>query len=149
MFVTIDRAAIESAIRAEYARELTRDCWYTAVSRYGVLAVSESWDDCQDATMEYVNCAVDEDEEECLLAECAIRHATDSETVDALIKRELNYIAMSTRCLLADSIDELRQAVIDELLELGYQDSFIRFDSCAHYCHYYDGDMMFEVTPQF
>ena len=84
-----------------------------------------------------------------MLAECSIRPATDKEAIDALVNRELDYITMSTRCLLANSIDELRQAVIDELIELGYQDSFIRFDSCAHYCRYYDGDIMFEVTPQF
>lgn len=148
MFVTIDRAAIESAICNEYSAS-EREDWYAAESRYGTLTVSESWYDCQDAIMEYVNCAVDVDEEECLLAECAIRPATDSEIINALVERELDYITMSTRCLLANSIGELRQAVIDELLELGYQDSFIRFDSGDHYCRYYDGDMMFEVTPSF
>ena len=146
MFVTIDRAAIESAIRNEYSAS-KREGWYTAECRSGVLAVCDEWDDAQDAIMEYVD--MDEDEEECMLAECSIRPATDKEAIDALVNRELDYITMSTRCLLANSIDELRQAVIDELIELGYQDSFIRFDSCAHYCRYYDGDIMFEVTPQF
>lgn len=149
MFVTIDRAAIESAICNEYP-ESKRNGWYTAACRYGVLAVSESWDDVQDAVMEYAECgAKDDSDVECAFAECAIRPATDSEVIDALVERELDYIAMSTRCLLASSIDELRQAVIDELVELGYQNSFIRFDSCDHYCRYYDGDMMFDVTPQF
>lgn len=148
MFVTIDRAAMESAIRAEYS-VISRGSWVTAECRYGTLAVCDSWDEAEEAVMAYVGMAEDEDEEECMLAECSIRPATDKEAIDALVNRELGYVAMSTRCLLADSIDELRQAVIDELIELGYQDSFIRFDSCAHYCRYYDGDMMFEVTPQF
>lgn len=149
MFVTIDRAAIESAICNEYP-ESERYGWHTAECRYGVLAVSESWDECQDAVMDYAECgAQDDGDVECALAECAIRPATDSEVIDALVERELEYIAMSTRCLLANSADELRQAVVAELVELGYQDSFIRFDSCKHYCRYYDGDMMFEVTSQF
>lgn len=148
MFVTIDCAAMESAIAAEYS-SIDRDRWVTAECRYGVLAVCDEWDEAEEAVMAYVGMAEDEDDEECLLAECSIRPAAEKEVIDALVNRELGYIAMSTRCLLADSIDELRQAVIDELIELGYQDSFIRFDSCAHYCRYYDGDMKFEVTPQF
>lgn len=150
MFVTIDRAAIESAIRTEYSRELARGNWITAESRYGTLVVSESWDEAQDAIMEYAECgAEDEGDVECALAECAIRPATDSEVIDALVNRVLGDIAKSARCLLASSIDELHQAVIDELVELGYQNNFIRFDSCSHYCRYYDGDMRFEITPQF
>lgn len=148
MFVTIDRAAIESAICQEYSL-IDRDNWVTAECRYGTLAVCNSWDEAEEAVMAYVGIAADEEEEECMLAECSIRPATDKEAIDALVNRELRYVAMSTRCLLANSIDELRQAVINELIELGYQDSFIRFDSCAHYCRYYDGDIMFEVTPQF
>ena len=149
MFVTIDRAAIESAICQEYSAS-EREGWHTATCRYGVLAVSESWDDCQDAVMEYAKLnAEDEGDVEYALAECAILPSTDSGVINALVNRELCQVTWSTRCLLADSIDELRQAVIDELIELGYQDSFIRFDSCAHYCCYYDGDMKFEVTPRF
>ncbi len=148
MYVTIDRAAIESAIRNEYS-VISRDNWVTAECRYGTLAVYDNCDEAEEAVMAYVGMAEDKDEEECMLAECSIRPATDKEVIDALVSRELCYVAMSTRCLLANSIDELRQAIIDELIELGYQDNFIRFDSCAHYCRYYDGDMMFEVTPQF
>lgn len=148
MFVTIDRAAMESAIAAEHS-SIDRDRWVTAECCYGTLAVCDNWNEAEEAVMAYVGMAADEDEEECMLAECSIRPATDSEVIDALVNRELCYVSMSARCLLANSIDELRQAVIDELIELGYQDSFIRFDSCAHYCRYYDGDMMFEVTPQF
>ena len=149
MFVTIDRAAIESAICNEYSRELARGNWYAAESRYGVIAVSESWGDCQDAVMEYVERnAEDEGDEECLLAECGIRSATDSEVVNELVKRELVNVELGAQC--TDSIGQFKRQIMVELVALGYpEDGFIRFDDSEPCYHYYEGDMGFKVSPLF
>lgn len=148
MFVTIDRAAIESAICQEYSL-INRDYWVTAECRYGVLAVCDEWDDAQDAIMEYVERnAEDEDDEECLLAECSTRPATDQEVIDTLIKRELHNVELSAQC--ADSIGQFKRQILVELVALGYpEDGFIRFDDAEPCYHYYEGDMGFKVSPLF
>lgn len=61
MYVTIDRAAIESAICNEYTAS-EREGWYTAECRYGVLAVCDYWYDAQDAIMNYAERDVECDE---------------------------------------------------------------------------------------
>lgn len=148
MYVTIDRAAIESAISAEYS-SMNRDYWVTAECRYGVLAVCDEWDDAQDAIMEYVERnAEDEGGEEALLAECSTRHATDQEVIDALIKRELHNVELGAQC--ADSIGQFKRQIMVELVALGYpKDGFIRFDDAEPCYHYYEGDMGFKVSPLF
>lgn len=148
MFVTIDRSAIESAICNEYP-ESERYGWYTAVCRYGVLAVSESWDDCQDAIMDYAERgAEDENDVECQLAECGIRTATDTEVINALIKRELHNVELGAQC--TDSIGQFKRQILVELVALGYpEDGFIRFDDAEPCYHYYEGDMGFKVSPLF
>ena len=148
MFVTIDRAAIESAICNEYP-ESERYGWYAAESRYGVIAVSESWDDVQDAIMEYAERGAEDDSDvECQLAECGIRSATDQEVIDALIKRELHNVELGAQC--TDSIGQFKRQVLAELVTLGYpEDGFIRFDDSEPCYHYYEGDMGFKVTPLF
>lgn len=148
MFVTIDRAAIESAICNEYPAS-ERDGWYAAESRYGVLAVSKYWYDVQDAIMDYVERgAEDENEEECMLAECGVRTATDQEVIDALIKCELHNVELGAQC--ADSIGQFKRQILVELVALGYpEDGFIRFDDAEPCYHYYEGDMGFKVSPLF
>lgn len=148
MFVTIDRAAIESAICNEYPAS-EREGWYAAESRYGVLAVSECWYDVQDAIMDYVERgAEDENEEECMLAECGVRTATDQEVIDALIKRELHNVELGAQC--TDSIGQFKRQILVELVALGYpEDGFIRFDDAEPCYHYYEGDMGFKVSPLF
>ena len=148
MYVTIDRAAIESAICNEYSAS-KREGWYTAESRYGVLAVSESWDDCQDAIMEYAECgAEDEGDVECALAECAIRPATDSEVIDALVERELVNVALGAQC--TRSIEEMKNATISELVALGYpENGYIHFDATEPRYNHIVNAMRFEVTPLF
>lgn len=148
MFVTIDRAAMESAICQEYSL-INRDCWVTAECRYGVLAVCDEWDDAQDAIMQYVERnAEDEGDEECLLAECSTRPATDQEVVDALIKRELHNIELGAQC--TDSIGQFKRQIMVELVALGYpENGFIKFDDAEPCYHYYEGDMGFEVSPLF
>lgn len=148
MFVTIDRSAIESAICNEYSAS-EREGWHTAECRYGVLTVSESWDECQDAVMEYAERnAEDEGDDECILAECSIRTATDQEVIDTLIKRELHNIELGAQC--SDSIGQFKRQIMVELVALGYpKDGFIRFNDAEPCYHYYEGDMGFEVTPQF
>ena len=148
MFVTIDRAAIESAICNEYSAS-KREGWYTAMCRYGTLAVSKSWYDCQDAIMEYAERdAEDENDVECQLAECGIRTATDAEVVDALIKRELHNVELGAQC--TNSIGQFKRQILVELVALGYpEDGFIRFDDAEPCYHYYEGDMGFKVSPLF
>lgn len=148
MFVTIDRAAIESAICNEYP-ESERYGWYAVESRYGVIAVSESWYDVQDAIMEYAERGAEDDSDvECQLAECGIRSATDQEVIDALIKRELNNVELGAQC--SDSIGQFKRQILAELVTLGYPaDGFIRFDDAEPCYHYYEGDMVFKVSPLF
>lgn len=148
MFVTIDRAAIESAICNEYSAS-EREGWYTAECRYGVLAVCDEWDDAQDAITEYVERnAEDEGDDECLLAECGIRTATDAEVIDALIKRGLHNVELGAQC--SDSIGQFKRQILVELVALGYpEDGFIRFDDAEPCYHYYEGDMGFKVSPLF
>ena len=148
MFVTIDRAAIESAICNEYSAS-ERKGWYTAKCRYGMLAVSESWDDCQDAIMKYAECdAEGEGDVECALAECSIRPATDQEVIDALIKRELRNVELGAQC--TDSIGQFKRQIMVELVALGYPENcFIKFDDAEPCYHYYEGDMGFKVSPLF
>lgn len=149
MFVTIDRAAIESAIRAEYSRALALGDWVTAECRYGTLAVCGNWDEAQDAITEYVMLdAEDEDDVICGYAECAIRPATDQEVIDALIKRELRNVELGAQC--SDSIGQFKRQIMGELVALGYpKDGFIRFDDTEPCYHYYEGDMGFKVSPLF
>lgn len=148
MYVTIDRAAIESAMRHEYTAS-EREGWYTAECRYGVLAVCDEWDDAQDAIMEYVERnAEDEGGEESLLAKCSTRPATDQEVIDALMKRELHNVELRAQC--ADSIGQFKRQILVELAALGYpEDGFIRFDDAEPCYHYYEGDMGFKVQPLF
>lgn len=148
MFVTIDRAAIESAICNEYSAS-EREGWYTAECRYGMLAVSESWDDCQDAIMKYAECGAEgEGDVECALAECSIRPATDQEVIDALIKRELRNVELGAQC--TNSIGQFKRQIMVELVALGYpENGFIKFDDAEPCYHYYEGDMGFKVSPLF
>lgn len=148
MFVTIDRAAMESAIAAEYSL-INRDQWFAAECCYGVLAVCDEWDDAQDAIMEYAERdAKDEGDVECVLAECAIRPATDQEVIDALIKRELHNVELGAQC--TDSIGQFKRQILVELVALGYpEDGFIKFDDSEPCYHYYEGDMGFKVSPLF
>lgn len=148
MYVTIDRAAIESAICNEYSAS-EREGWYAAESRYGVLTVSEYWYDVQDAIMDYVERDAEDDEDvECQLAECGIRSATDQEVIDTLIKRELHNVELGAQC--TDSIGQFKRQILAELVTLGYpEDGFIRFDDSEPCYRYYEGDMGFEVSPRF
>lgn len=147
MYVTIDRAAIESAICNEYPAS-EREGWYTAECRYGVLAVCDEWDDVQDAIMAYADTAEDENEEECMLAECSTRPATDQEVIDALIERELHNVELRAQC--ADSIGQFKRQIMVELVALGYpKGGFIKFDDAEPCYHYYEGDMGFKVSPLF
>ena len=110
MYVTIDRAAIESAICNEYP-ESERYGWYTAESRYGVIAVSESWYDVQDAIMEYAECGAEDDSDvECQLAECGVRSATDTEVINELVNRELVNVALGAWC--SHSTEEMKNATM-------------------------------------
>lgn len=147
MFVTIDRAAIESAIRAEYAHELDCYRWWVAESRYGTLAVSESWDDCQDAVFNYAERdADDEGDVECALAECVIRHATNSEVMDTLLAREVKDIEYRVSRDI-NYPEEFEGAFKRELVEFGYpENGFIEFDTTPW--NYGEGTVRFEVTPQ-
>lgn len=148
MFVTIDRAAIESAICNEYP-ESERYGWYTAESRYGVIAVSESWYDVQDAIMEYAERgAEDENDIDCQLAECGVRSATDTEVVNELVNRELANIALGAQC--SSSIEELKKATIHELVALGYpEDGYINFDATEPRYNHITNAMRFEVKTLF
>lgn len=148
MFVTIDRAAIESAICKEYSASERVD-WYTAESRYGVIAVSESWYDVQDAIMEYAERGAENDEDvECQLAECGIRSATDTEVINELVNRELVNVALGAQC--SRSIEELKNATIRELVALGYpEDGYIHFDATEPRYNHVANAMRFEVTPLF
>lgn len=148
MFVTIDRAAMESAIAAEYS-SIDRDRWVTAECRYGVLAVCDEWDDAQEAIMNYVERnAEDEDDEECLLAECAIRPATDQEVIDKLVTCTLGLVELGAQCSI--DTDQFKHQVMVELVTWGYpENGFIRFDETEPRYRYYDGDMRFEVSPLF
>lgn len=148
MFVTIDHAAIESAICQEYSL-INRDNWVTAECRYGVLAVCDNCDDSQDAILECVERnAEGEGDEECLLAECSTRPATDQEVIDTLIKRELHNVELGAQC--TDSIGQFKRQIMVELVALGYpENGFIRFDDVEPCYHYYEGDMGFKVTPLF
>ena len=148
MFVTIDRAAMESAICQEYSL-INRDNWVTAECHYGVLAVCDNWDDVQDAIVEYVERnAEDEGDKECLLAECSTRPATDQEVVNTLIKRELHNVELGAQC--TDSIGQFKRQIMVELVALGYpEDGFVKFDDAEPCYHYYEGDMGFKVSPLF
>ena len=148
MFVTLDRAAIESAICNGYP-ESERYGWYTAESRYGVIAVSESWYDVQDAIMEYAERgAEDECDVECQLAECGIRSATDAEIINELVNRELVNVALGAQC--SRSIEELKNATIRELVALGCpEDGYIHFDATEPRYNHITNAMRFEVSPLF
>lgn len=146
MFVTIDRAAIESAIYQEYSL-INRDQWFAAECRYGVLAVCEYEESAQEVIMDYAQRnAEDDGDVECVLAECAIRPATDQEVVDALIDRELGQIAWKS--LYAQTAEDFRDSFINGLVELGYpEDEFIRFDKNPR--KYYDGSMRYYVDYEY
>lgn len=148
MYVTIDRAAIESAICNEYP-ESERYGWYTAESRYGVLAVSESWDDVQDAIMGYAERGAENDDDvEYQLAECGIRSATDTEVINELVNRELVNVALGAQC--SRSIEEMKNATIRELVALGYpENGYIHFDATEPRYNHIENAMRFEVTPLF
>lgn len=148
MFVTIDRAAIESAICNEYP-ESERYGWYTAESRYGVIAVSESWDDVQDAIMEYAERGAENDSDvECNLAECGIRSATDAEVINELVNRELVNIALGAQC--SRSNEDMKNATIRELIALGYpENGYVNFDATEPRYNHIANAMRFEVTPLF
>lgn len=146
MYVTIDRAAIESTICNEYPL-VNRSSWVTAVCRYGTLVVCDEWDDAQDAIMAYVGTAADEDEEECMLAECSIRPATDEEVMDTLLANEIERMAYEA----ARDInypEEFKDEFARKLAELGYpEDKFLAVDNAPYI--YYKGTAQFKVTPQF
>ena len=148
MFVTIDRIAIESAICNEYP-ESERYSWYAAESRYGIIAVSESWDDVQDAIMEYAERGAENDNDvECQLAECGIRSATDSEVINELINRELVNIALGAQC--SRSTEDMKNATIRELVALGYpENGYVHFDATEPRYNHIANAMRFEVSPLF
>lgn len=146
MFVTIDRAAIESAICQEYSL-INRGQWFAAECRYGILAVCEYEESAQEVIMDYAQRnAEDDGDVECVLAECAIRPATDQEVVDALIDRELGQIAWES--LYAQTAEDFRDSFINGLVELGYPEGeFIRFDKNPR--KYYDGSMRYYVDYEY
>lgn len=150
MFVTIDRAAIESAICTEYPAR-RREGWYTAECELGIIAVCEYEESAQELVVESVERrteGMDADEVEYAYSTCAIRSATDAEVIDALIKRELHNVELGAQC--TDSIGQFKRQILVELVALGYpEDGFIRFDDAEPCYRYYEGDMGFKVSPLF
>lgn len=139
MYVTIDRAAIESAICNEYSAS-EREGWVTVVCRYGTLAICDCWDDAQDDIVNYIDLHGDE-------GDWLIRPATDDEVIDTLLAREIEDIEYRVSRDI-NYPEEFEDAFKRELVEFGYPEGgFIEFDTTPW--DYGEKTMRFEVSPRF
>lgn len=139
MYITVNRAAIESAICAEYSF-INRSSWVTAVCRYGTLAVCNDWDDAQDAIMAYIDSHGDE-------GDWMIRPATDEEVMDTLLANEMERMTYeATRDI--NYPEEFKGEFARKLIELGYpENEFLAIDNAPYV--YFKGTAQFKVAPQF